>query len=64
MEKVKYYAVGLNVITTAPNLILVNGYFAARSFREFHAWFLKKNLDTNQFKNWPFVEGISQPIKK
>jgi len=57
-----YYPLGLNVINVAPYLILVNGVPVAKSFKEFANWFKKNELDVTKFKNWPFIEGISEPI--
>lgn len=53
-----------SIITVAPNVILVNGYFAARSFREFNKMFIAAGYSTNSFKNWPFIEGISTTLPK
>lgn len=63
MEKIKFYPLGLNVINCAPNMILVNGFCCANSFKDFVKWFKLNNLHVEQFKNWPFEFGIYSTIK-
>lgn len=63
MEKVPYYAVGLNTINVAPKMIMVNGVICARSFKDFYEWFVKNQLEVTRFRNWPFQFGICSDIQ-
>lgn len=50
-------------ICVAPKMIVVNGHFVASTLSGFKNWIIKNKVSVAEFKNWPFVVGISSDLE-